>query len=369
MTFGWLICALLAHLIFKLDASTALVIAATLTPTDPVLSSSILSNSRFSTRVPPRIRRLLSSESGLNDGIAFPFIYIGLNSLINVTAGQAIKEYILITILWQCCAALALGTIIGTLFGITLRFSDARKYIDSSGMIAFYLLLAILCVGVGSTLGMSEFLVAFSAGYGYARDVENKKHTKDAHLPQIVDLMLNSTMFVYFGAIIPWHAFSPQPIAPYLTTGRLALFAFLVLCFRRIPANLATYQWIPDIRTLSEAVFCGHFGPMGLGALFMATEARAVLETGTSAVLPHPPLFEPPYSNTQRAIEMVWPVAAFVVLCSTVVHGCSVLIISIASHLRRDHGERASLLGAESEPLDGMDHEPYAQESENDDSD
>lgn len=72
MAFGWLVSALFIALIFRTNAATALTIAACLTPTDPVLASSILSNSQFSSRVPKRIKDMLSAESGCNDGISFP---------------------------------------------------------------------------------------------------------------------------------------------------------------------------------------------------------------------------------------------------------------------------------------------------------
>ncbi|KAH0075692.1 Sodium/hydrogen exchanger, partial [Aureobasidium melanogenum] len=277
MTFGWFVCSLFAALMFKVDIATALTIAACLTPTDPVLSSSILSNSQFSTRVPKRIKDMLAAESGCNDGISFPFLYVGLYALIHADPKAAIKEYFLITILWQCTFGIVAGLIIGTIFNRLLRFSDGRGYVDTAGMIVFYLLLAVFSVGVGSILGSDDFLVAFGAGYGFARDGWFSKKIKDAHLPDVTDLLLNSAMFIYLGTIMPWEAFSARDITPYVTPWRLFGFAALVLCFRRIPIMLATYKINPDIRTFREALFCGHFGPMGLGAIFLAIEARATL--------------------------------------------------------------------------------------------
>lgn len=60
---------------------------------------------------------------------------------------------------------------------------------------------------------------------------------------------------------------------------------------------LAVKRIIPDIRTYREALFCGRFGPMGLEALFLAMEARAQLERGTSL----------PLQNHQkaRAVELI----------------------------------------------------------------
>ena len=351
------VCAGFVTVIFKTDFPTALVVAACLTPTDPVLAASILSNSQFSDRVPKRIKDLLSAESGCNDGISFPFLYVGLAILTNTTAGQAVQEWVLLTILWQCVFGSFIGLIVGVTFNKALRFSDNRGYIDGSGFTVFYLLLAILCVGIGSTLGTDDFLVAFGAGYGFARDGWFSKKTHGVHLPNVLDLLLNSAMFVYLGTIIPWYAFEPQSITPWLTPGRLLLYLFLVLLFRRLPIVLALYKWVPDIRTLREALFCGHFGPMGLGGIFLAIEARAVLENGTSIPDPHPPHYGRPYTPRERAVEIVWPLVCFIVFGSILVHGLSVLVMSIWSHFQRPKDARASILAAETDPLAGMEHE------------
>ncbi|PNS18074.1 sodium/hydrogen antiporter [Sphaceloma murrayae] len=356
MVFGWLICALFVKLLFQTGFATALTIAACLTPTDPVLAASILSNSQFSTRVPKRIKNLLSAESGCNDGVSFPFIYIGLYAIIDKSFTEAAGDYFLLTILWQCAFGIFIGLLIGTVFNFALRYSEKNEFVDDSGMTAFYLLLAILCVGVGSTLGCDDFLVAFGAGYGFARDGWFQEKIKSAHLPQVIDLMLNSAMFVYLGTIIPWHAFKPTELTPAINPGKLVLFSVLVLLFRRLPIVLAIYKWTPDIRTFREALFCGWFGPMGLGGLFLAIEARAMLENGTASPYPHPPKYHNPATRREQAVELIWPIVCSVVIASTFVHGFSVLALSIAGHFRRPAGERAPLLAAETEPLDGMIH-------------
>ncbi|WPH01459.1 Hypothetical protein R9X50_00430500 [Acrodontium crateriforme] len=364
MTIGWLVCAGFVALLFGTDLPTSLVIAACLTPTDPVLAASILSNSQFSNRVPPRIKHMLSAESGCNDGISFPFLYIGLFILTQENDASAFKSWFLITILWQCVFGTILGLVIGTTFNRLLRFSDKKGYIDDAGFTVFYLLLAVLSVGVGSTLGADDFLVSFGAGYGFARDGWFSEKTKEARLPKILDLLFNSAMFVYLGTIIPWYDFVPQNITISITPIRLIGFLVLVLLFRRIPAVLLTWRWIPDIHTWHEAFFCGHFGPMGLGGLFLAIEARAVLENGTAIPDAHPPHYGYPYTAREKAVMMVWPIVCFTVMGSTIVHGLSVLVISIASHFSRSQERRAGLLAAEDDPLGGMNHEPQSEESE-----
>jgi sodium/hydrogen antiporter len=328
-----------------------------------VLAASILSNSQFSDRVPKRIKDLLSAESGCNDGISFPFLFIGIAILQNQTFKGVMVQWLGETIGWQCILGTAIGLGIGWTANKILRFSEQRELIDPPGFVVFYLLAALLCVGIGSTINTDDFLVAFGAGYGFARDGWFAEKTKGTRLPNIIDLLLNSSMFVYLGTIVPWYAFHPQPIAEWITPGRVVIFVILVLLLRRIPIVLLLYRWIPDIRTFREALFCGHFGPMGLGGVFLAIEARAQLETGTSIPLKHPPPYEAPYTNREKAVETVWPLVIAIVFASTMVHGLSVFVMSAYSHLTRPKNERAKFFAAETDPLYGMEHEDGYEES------
>nr|POF01376.1 na(+)/h(+) antiporter 1 [Quercus suber] len=373
MTFGWVTCALFVYLLFQTSIATALTIAACLTPTDPILAASILANSQFSQRVPKRIKDMLSAESGCNDGVSFPFLYIGVFLLQQSSVGSAFKDWFLITILWQCTFGVIIGLILGTALNRILRYSHSKEYVDYSGFTVFYLLTALLAIGIGSTLGADDFLVAFGAGYGFARDGWFAKETENTHIPEVIDLLLNSAMFVYLGTIIPWTQFSASEMTPYITPGRLIGFVLLVLLFRRLPIVLALYRWIPDIRTVREAWFAGHFGPMGVGALFLAIEARAMLENSSAIPDPHPPKYGYPYSDKERAVYAIWPIVCFTVLASTLIHGLSVVVISLINHWRRPVKDRAPLLAGETDPLDGMDHdggdgasEPDGEELEDD---
>ena len=101
---------------------------------------------------------------------------------------------------------------------------------------------------------------------------------------------------------------------------------------------------------------------MGVGALFLAIEARAQLETDTSMPLPSPPTDLPPMK--QRAVDMLWPMVCFIVLGSTLVHGLSTLVISVGSHYSRGKGERAPLIGAETDRFYGMVHDEEDEDGE-----
>ncbi|KAG8162743.1 hypothetical protein KVR01_007221 [Diaporthe batatas] len=373
MTYSWASASLLAHLVLGAGPAAAAVIGACLSPTDPVLAAAVLGGSRFSARVPRRLRHLLSAESACNDGASFPFLYAGLYAFEARSAREAAADWLLVTVLYQCALGLAIGCALGWAANRLLRSSEARGYASRPGLVAFYLLLAVLCVGVGSTLGLDDFLVAFGAGVGFAHDgwFSSKADGEaqgggGAPFRAVVDLVLDSGVFVYFGSMVPWRSFVPRAgdvLDGHVSPPALLLFLALVLLLRRLPALLALHAaggLVPDVRTYKEALFCGHFGPMGVGALFLAVEARAHLETGTSLPLPgpRPPLRPPPpgqpWDDRTVAAELIWPVVCFVVG----------LAISVAASLGRRAGERAPLLGGEVDGLAGMVHDDSDGEGE-----
>lgn len=345
MACSWLISALVIYLVLRTQITTALIVAACLTPTDPILSASVLGEARFSQRIPKRLRHLLAAESGCNDGISYPFIYVGLLAVVRATAGEAVKDWFLDVIFWQCLIGTGIGLIIGKVANVLLKLSEKKGYIQDFTLFVFYFLLAIFCVGVASTIGSDDFLVCFGAGTAFAWDGWFAQKTEKVKLPNVLDLMLNSTLFVYFGAIIPWPKFTDE-----LNAWKLLACLVLILLLRRIPVVMALHHWIPDIKNYQEAIFAGHFGPMGAGAIFLAIEARAKLETDSSIPLPRPPKNSP----YQEQIDTVWPVICFLVLGSIMVHGLSAMVMSVVGHFARHEKERAPLIGGETERLYGM---------------
>jgi sodium/hydrogen antiporter len=79
-----------------------------------------------------------------------------------------------------------------------------------------------------------------------------------------VDVLLNFGGFMYIGIIMPFADFH-QPDTTGLTIPRLIALGFLVLIFRRIPAILMTYKFMPGcVKDWKEALFMGYFGPIGI---------------------------------------------------------------------------------------------------------
>jgi len=331
MTFGWLITSLFIWAVMHphMNWLESLTVAACVTATDPVLASSVVGKGKFAKRVPKHLRDLLSAESGCNDGMAFPFIYLGLYLLkYRPHANEVAFHWFCFTILYECIFGAFYGVCVGYIARRAVRYAHERDLIDRESFLVFYFVLALFCAGSGSLLGLDDLLVGFAAGVGFSNDGWFTEKTEESHVSNVIDLLINLTFFVYFGTIIPWAQFNNGNLG--LDVWKLVVIAILVLFFRRIPIMLALKPVIPDIKTWREALFAGHFGPIGVGAIFVAILARAELETDSTTPLAALP---PESTEEYNVIYLIWPITCFLVICSIVVHGSSIAVFTLGKHI------------------------------------
>ncbi|KAK5664323.1 hypothetical protein OQA88_541 [Cercophora sp. LCS_1] len=333
MTFGWLITSLFIWwLIPTLSWLDSLVVAACVTATDPVLASSVVGKGKFAKRVPKHLRDLLSAESGCNDGMAFPFIYLSLYLITEkLHAKEVTFHWIVYTILYECVFGAVYGFLIGYFARHGIKYAERHDMIDRESFLVFYFTLALFAAGSGSILGIDDLLVGFAAGVGFSNDGWFTQKTEESHVSNVIDLLINLTYFVYFGTIIPWEMFNNVDLG--LSAWRLSVLAIMVIFFRRIPIMMALKPLIPDIKTWREALFAGHFGPIGVGAIFIAILARAELETGHTIPLSQLP--EPGDQNSEHLLllTIVWPITCFLVIASIIVHGSSIAVFTLGKHI------------------------------------
>jgi len=330
MTFGWLITSLVIWwMVPPLDWLDSLVVAACVTATDPVLASSVVGKGKFAKRVPKHLRDLLSAESGCNDGMAFPFVYLSLYLIQDkLSAKEVTYHWLVFTVLYECIFGAFYGFIVGYLARHGIKYAEKHDLIDRESFLVFYFVLALFCAGSGSILGVDDLLVGFSCGVGFSNDGWFTQKTEESHVSNVIDLLINLAYFVYFGTIIPWEQFNSPELG--LVAWRLVIIAIFVILFRRIPIMLALKPLIPDIKTWREALFAGHFGPIGVGAIFVAILARAELESDHPVPLSElPPKDWPHYT----LIALVWPIVAFIVVTSILIHGSSIAVFTLGKHI------------------------------------
>ncbi|TPX20850.1 hypothetical protein DIZ76_016746 [Coccidioides immitis] len=330
MTWGWLATSLFIWwMVRPLTWLESLICAACVTATDPVLASSVVGKGKFAKRVPKHLRDLLSAESGCNDGMAFPFIYLSLYILAyQPSTNKVALHWICITLLYECILGGFLGFMIGYAGRHAIRLAERKGIIDRESFLVFYFVLALFCAGTGSLLGMDDLLMGFSAGVGFSNDGWFTEKTEESHVSNVIDLLLNLAYFVYFGAIIPWQEFDAPEIG--LPVWRLVIIAIFVIFFRRIPIMLLLKPVIPDVKTWREALFAGHFGPIGVGAIFACILARAELETHSTQPLDGLPGKGSP---NYMVIQLIWPITTFLVISSILVHGSSVAVFTLGKRI------------------------------------
>lgn len=341
MIMGWLVIGLFIWAIFPhMKFTYGLLISATITATDPVLAQAVVGQGKFGRKIPAHLRNLLCAESACNDGMAVPFVYLALNLVLHAgNSAEIAKDFICKAVLYECVFGVIVGTAIGYLGRKAAQFSHKHGFIDRECLLVFYFILAVMCAGFCSTLGADDLLASFAAGCAFAWDGWVAVNTADSDASTVLDLILNISYFVYLGAIIPWQQFNDRALG--LDVWRLILLAIAVIFLRRIPEALVILPFCPDIKSWQEAVFVGHFGPIGVGAVFASILAISELQASSMHILSgHGPVSGWPDPNTALGsdlyyiIRVIWPIVCFLIVTSIIVHGSSPAVMAFAKHVR-----------------------------------
>jgi sodium/hydrogen antiporter len=335
----------------NLNFLSSLAIAACLTPTDPILAAAIVGGKYADKHVPAHLRHMLAAESASNDSVAYVFLFFALYFTLDRTTSGAIKDWLLI--LWLCACALpllstsinihcsdqiVLSVIWGSMLGYSIRhlmmFCERKDLIDRQSYVAQYISLALLTVGTSTLLGTEDLLASFACGTAFSWDGFFNRQTEASVFSSVVDLLLNSAAFVYVGAWMPFDSFSDKTLP--LSAWRLICIAILVLLLRRLPIILGLFKWIPDIKNFREALFSGHFGPIGIGQLHPSSHPHycscditgaIFISSLATEILPRPQ--KPPANQAEHLATLIQPVVAFMVLCSILIHGLSIPFFSL----------------------------------------
>ncbi|GAA5968092.1 hypothetical protein JCM11641_003727 [Rhodosporidiobolus odoratus] len=309
MTLAWFVSAGFVMLFVKgLTFLEALCIAACITPTDPILANAIVKGRYAERNVPKSVRDLLSAESGANDGLGYPFLFLAVFLMQRHEHSRSIpaslQHWVVTTWLYQIALACAIGATIGWVARKTLKFAHGRRYIDHPSFLAYGVGLALFTLGVVGVLGSDDVLACFVAGNSLTwRDFYRIEASEEDTFQDVIDSLLDTATFLYIGTIIPWSDFT----SAYLTPWRLVLFGICILIFRRLPFILALHKFIPALDTYKKAFFAGWYGPIGVSAIYYAILALEVIPEDRVALR-----------------QTIFPVVVFMAMCSTIVHGISI---------------------------------------------
>ncbi|MFB8033582.1 cation:proton antiporter [Streptomyces sp. NPDC056004] len=281
----------------------ALYVGAALAPTDAALGATMM----VDPVVPERIRRLINVESGLNDGIATPFVVIALAAV--AVAGSTSSAHASEGALVELAIGLAYGTVLGLTAGWLLRSALRRGWTTEGVAGPGVLALALLSYTSAIAIGGNGFVAAFIAGLAFG-----SAHAASQHVLLFVEQsasLLSVLVWLLFGAVL-------VPAAVTHLTWQALLYAVLSLTvLRMVPVALSLTGSGLDRRTV---LFVGWFGPRGLASVIFGL--LAVEDLAPSAA------------------RTIVPVVACTVLLSVLAHGIT------STPLAQRYGRASKATGA-----------------------
>ncbi|SHF74185.1 NhaP-type Na+/H+ or K+/H+ antiporter [Modicisalibacter ilicicola DSM 19980] len=286
----FLVSALLAHWVIGASLLVALLIGASICATDPVIASSIVTGGVARKHLPGGFRHLLSTESGANDGLAYPLVLLPILLLTKPTQ-TAWLEWFAMVWLWEVGGSVLIGALLGWCAGEALKWAERRRFFDQPSFLAVTLALTLLVLGVGKLLGTDSILAVFAAGIAYDQRVGGKDRGEEENVQEMVNLFFTMPVLALFGLMAPWHEWAALGWSGLLL-------AILVLVLRRLPAILLLRHWLPPVRERNIALVMGWFGPIGVSALFYTVLAAS-----------------------RSGNDLVWVVGSLCVFASIVAHG------------------------------------------------
>jgi sodium/hydrogen antiporter len=248
---GWglpltlLVTAGLAHFVVGLGWAESLLIGAILAPTDPVFASALVGNDK----VPARLRHLLNVESGVNDGLALPFVIVFLavaSGSDDLHLGQLGLEVV---------GGIAIGIAVpmaAILLERSRFFSASPAYAPLNG-----LAIGLLVLALAQATQANLFLAGFAAGITVTTFGPRQRETFEHFGENIAELLKLAALLV-FGALI-----SVEFLGDISWPGWV--FAFLALFLAR-PVAL----WVSFLRSglaMREQAAAMWFGPKGFASV------------------------------------------------------------------------------------------------------
>ena len=322
MIIMWIVSSLLVWaMVPNLPIVFALAIGACITPTDPILSNTIVKGRFADANVPEDLQNIIIAESGTNDGLGYPFLFLPLYIIryINYGGGQpygtqtAVGLWFGETLGYEILLSIAYGTVVGWLAKELLRYAERHNLVDRESFLVFSISIALFIIGTCGLIGSDDVLACFIAGNVFTWDDWFRKKTQDDSLQPTIELLLNVALFFWLGVTCPWHSFVANDVIPIY---RLIGLALLILLLRRLPMVLGLHFFIHQIKNLRFAFFVGFFGPIGISAIFYLYVSLEFLQEIADYV--------PDNEEVIRMMSAFRIVIWFMVVCSIVVHGLSI---------------------------------------------
>ncbi|ERT04430.1 sodium/hydrogen exchanger family protein [Lyngbya aestuarii BL J] len=262
MPFSIFAVAVITHFILKLSWGEAILFGAILAPTDPVLASEVQLKHPHD---PDELRFGLTSEGGLNDALAFPFVYFGIHWLKDDNWQNWFKQWVVIDLIWAIFAGIVMGIIVTqSIVWVDRKLLKIRPTNDiMEDFIAISIILATY--SLTELVNGYGFLGVFVAGIVARKSYKQKaKPFSQLEFIEQVEKLLEVVTILLLGSLL-----RIEPIIKYIPAAIL-IAGLLIFVVRPLGA------WLFTIGTRYhnlKRLLLGWFGIRGVGSIYYLTYA------------------------------------------------------------------------------------------------
>jgi NhaP-type Na+/H+ or K+/H+ antiporter len=296
MPLGILAITALGGWMLGLSWVAALLLAASLAPTDPVLASDVQVG-------PPKsgeedeVRFGLTSEAGLNDGFAFPFVHLAIALGLAATTGEPwAKQWVLYNVLWEIAAGVIGGWLVGRLFGwLTFHVpADTKLSKTGDGLIAISA--TFVSYGFTELIHCYGFLAVFVTALTLRRSHRDHEFNRQMHdiTEQVERLAMMVVLLLFGGALV-------SGLLRPLQWVDVAAAAAILLIIRPVGGLIALAGFKASF---SEKMTLAFFGIRGVGSFYYLAYGLNHMELAGG--------------------ERLWAIVGLVALLSILLHGLTV---------------------------------------------
>ncbi|WP_422774359.1 cation:proton antiporter [Plantactinospora sp. WMMC1484] len=279
-----------------LAPAAALLLAAVLAPTDPVLASDVQVGEPTDVEdSEDEVRFALTSEAGLNDGLAFPFVYAAIAIAgVGLAPGDWLAEWLTVDVGYRIVLGVAGGVLVGWLLGklfFRVRSEHLRLARHSEGFLA--LAATFLSYGLVELVGGYGFLAVFATARAIrAAERSHEYHQVLHNFAEQVERLLTVLLLLLLGGAVVTGLLAP------LTWPAVVVALALIFVIRPLTGRLAL---IGAPGRPAEHWVIALFGIRGVGTFYYLGYAT------THAYFPQ--------------TDLLWATAGLAVVVSVVVHG------------------------------------------------
>jgi NhaP-type Na+/H+ or K+/H+ antiporter len=279
-----------------LAPAAAVLLGSALAPTDPVLASDVqVGEPTEDEDAEDDVRFGLTSEAGLNDALAFPFVYMAIAMAAHgANPAGWIGEWLAVSVLYKLAVGVLLGLATGWLLG-RLFFRATKESMRLAKHAEGFMALAatFLAYGITEVAGGYGFLAVFvCACFIRAAERSHRYHQVLHDFTEQIERLLTVLLLLLFGGAVVGGLLAP------LTWGGALVALALLLVIRPVVA------WLSLLRATGrpgERAVIAVFGIRGIGSFYYLSYATATIAFPQS--------------------ELLWAITGLVVIVSVVGHG------------------------------------------------